>query len=551
MFKKLSIFALIYSISILLSRIIGLVREGVIGRILGTSQEADIYWMAFILPDFLNYLLAGGAVGLIFIPLLHQIKANHKEDHEYFSKILFSFSILVLTITCILYLYMPKLIIRIAPGYQEAQLNQLLSLSRLLLWAQPIHLISALFSAELQAKDLHKAPAIAPLFYTLGIIFGGLLLGPTMGAKGFVYGVLIGAFIGPFLINVSFAFYHGLRLNFTWLFRPYPLEPGIPSVLQFYTALLPIMLGFSIVIFDDIFMKKFATFFDTGLVSQLQYARALMKVPMGIFGMALGVATFSTLSQLWQEKKEKQAFELLSQASLILLLLCFFSQLLLAVCSKELIILIWGMKRFTWADIEQISVFTRLFSWSIFFWSAQSLFSRIYYVKRQNWLPTVIGSAITLLSYFAYGLVHQAWVQEIGVYYLIYVSFFGISSYFVFLLVLLLFNKDHNGEHIGKILLKPLYLMIKLSLLAYVLLYCFDLLLTKLGLAIDQQWLYRYDLQSSFSLIFAVFWRMAIKGIMLLLIGSMLLFLLPFREIRTEQQILISKLRKKISRLGI
>jgi putative peptidoglycan lipid II flippase len=59
----------IWAGSIFLSRIIGLVREQIIGRTLGASRHADLYFASFTLPDFLNYLLAAGALSIVFIPI--------------------------------------------------------------------------------------------------------------------------------------------------------------------------------------------------------------------------------------------------------------------------------------------------------------------------------------------------------------------------------------------------------------------------------------------------------------------------------------------------
>jgi putative peptidoglycan lipid II flippase len=47
----------------------GLVREQVIGRTLGASRQTDLYFASFTLPDFLNYLLAAGALSIVFIPM--------------------------------------------------------------------------------------------------------------------------------------------------------------------------------------------------------------------------------------------------------------------------------------------------------------------------------------------------------------------------------------------------------------------------------------------------------------------------------------------------
>jgi putative peptidoglycan lipid II flippase len=66
--------------SIFLSRIMGLVREQIIGRTLGASREADLYFASFTLPDFLNYLLASGALSIVFIPIF--LAYVQRGDHE-------------------------------------------------------------------------------------------------------------------------------------------------------------------------------------------------------------------------------------------------------------------------------------------------------------------------------------------------------------------------------------------------------------------------------------------------------------------------------------
>ena len=67
--RTIGVASAIWAGSIFLSRIIGLVREQIIGRTLGASRQADIYFASFTLPDFLNYLLAAGALSIVFIPI--------------------------------------------------------------------------------------------------------------------------------------------------------------------------------------------------------------------------------------------------------------------------------------------------------------------------------------------------------------------------------------------------------------------------------------------------------------------------------------------------
>src|ERR1019366_4957160 len=67
--RTIGIASAIWAGSIFLSRVMGLVREQIIGRTLGASREADLYFASFTLPDFLNYLLAAGALSIVFIPI--------------------------------------------------------------------------------------------------------------------------------------------------------------------------------------------------------------------------------------------------------------------------------------------------------------------------------------------------------------------------------------------------------------------------------------------------------------------------------------------------
>jgi putative peptidoglycan lipid II flippase len=64
--RTIGIASIIWASSILLSRFMGLVREQIIGRTLGASRQADIYFASFELPDFLNYLGGGSIIDRIY-----------------------------------------------------------------------------------------------------------------------------------------------------------------------------------------------------------------------------------------------------------------------------------------------------------------------------------------------------------------------------------------------------------------------------------------------------------------------------------------------------
>jgi putative peptidoglycan lipid II flippase len=282
--------------SIFLSRIIGLMREQIIGRTLGASREADLYFASFTLPDFLNYLLAAGALSIVFIPIFaaYVERGDYEGGWKAFSAIA-NLILLVSSIGIVLLMAFARpLADLVAPGFAgPGEVDALVRLIRIILPAQFFLVIGGLLSAALQAQDLHFLPAMAPLVYSVGIILGGLIgvHYAGMGADGFAWGVLVGSAMGPFGLPL----YGCLRRRMRW----YPILTFRNADLQHYLWLsFPIMIGFSIVVVDEWIVKNQASYLAEGALSYLQYGRTLMKVPIGVFGVAAGVAAYPTISRI-------------------------------------------------------------------------------------------------------------------------------------------------------------------------------------------------------------------------------------------------------------
>lgn len=396
--KAIGIASLIYGLTILASRLIGLIREAVIGRVLGAGSEADVYWAAFIIPDFLNYLLAGGILSIAFIPIFQRrLLESESSATQLFNTLFNSMGIVVTSLTALLWYYVPALTPFIAPGMSEDALVLLNHLVRIILPAQIFHLCGALISATLQARDKHVFPAIAPVVYTLCIVIGGLALGQSMGAEGFAWGVLVGSFLGPFLCPLIGL----LKTSLRW--RP-RLNLRDPDLRRYLYISLPIMLGVSVVVLDDMLIKRFASLLPgEGSISQLQYARTLMKVPMGVFGLAAGMAAFPTLSRLFNNREPERAYDTLAQSIRMTMLLAFIAQAALSTVGTEIATVIWGETRFDATVLDQIGLLTATYSLGLWAWSIQGLLARGYYAQGNTWAPTLIGSGLMILWLPVYG----------------------------------------------------------------------------------------------------------------------------------------------------
>ncbi len=404
--RTIGIASAIWAASIFLSRIIGLVREQIVGRTLGASRQADLYFASFTLPDFLNYLLAAGALSIVFIPIfLEHVQRGEREGGWRAFSVITNFMLVVGTLgIVVLMVFARPLAGVVAPGFNDpAEIDTLVRLMRIILPAQFFHVVGGLLSATLQAQDRHVLPAMAPLVYSVGIIAGGLI-GASLGwgADGFAWGVLAGSIIGPFGLPLYGCLKGGMR----W----YPLLSfRNPDLRRYLFLSLPIMIGFSIVLVDQWIIKNQASYLPAGDLSYLQYARTLMNVPIGVFGMAVGVAAYPSLSRMVASGSIPEAYGVLVHAVRLMLVATFAAEVCLTLAGIEAVYLVWGAfaSRFTATDAIATGTILGFMSLGLCGWAAQTLISRGFYALGSTWVPTLVGTIATVVLIPLYVVLRQ------------------------------------------------------------------------------------------------------------------------------------------------
>ena len=104
-----------------------------------------------------------------------------------------------------------------------------------------------------------------------------------------------------------------------------------PDLRRYLWLSFPIMIGFSIVIVDEWIIKNQASYLAAGDLSYLQYGRTLMKVPIGVFGMAIGVAAYPSVSRMIASGGIPQAYGVLAHAVRLMLFATFAAQVCLTL----------------------------------------------------------------------------------------------------------------------------------------------------------------------------------------------------------------------------
>lgn len=451
--------ALIMAFSVLVSRFMGLFRDKIISWQFGAGGETDIYFAAFVVPDFLNYLLAGGYISITLIPLLSRRFEENEADGWRFFGVVFSWATLSIgALSIAAWAAASKLAPVVAPGFTPEQCARLAEFLRIVLPAQVFFLPGACLSAVLYIRHQFTVPALMPLVYNGCILLFGVglpWLGLAEGMEGFCWGVLIGAALGAFVLPLVAVREGGLRLSF-----------GLshPLMKKFLIMALPLMIGQSVVVLDEQFVRIFGSMAGDGAVSLLNYARRIMMVPVGVVAQAAGVASFPFLAAL-AARGDDAGFDKTLGTALrgSMLVVIPLTAYMMAVALPTLGFIFEG-GRFSAEETILAAPLLQILLLSVPFWVVQQVIGRAFYARQNTLTPAIVGTVATLAALPAYPLAVKLW------------GAFGVAMLttlclFVYTLALSWFwiRKHGTGafDGMGHLLLKGFLLVLPGTLLAF------------------------------------------------------------------------------------
>jgi putative peptidoglycan lipid II flippase len=388
---KMGAAAAVVSASVLVSRLLGLGREALLAALIGVNAEGDLYRQAFLIPDFLNYLLAGAFLTITLIPILSQ--RLERDDPEgasrAFTSVFRFVAWAIVALTVVMWLAADLLVELIFPEVPDP--DRLVTLTRIVLPAQVFLVVGALLMAVQYTHRRFVMPALAPIVYNLGIIAGGLIgaaMGET-GPEGFLWGAVLGSAVGNFGMQ-----WLGARRTGTWFTR---VPIGESAVREYLLLALPLMLGQSIAVLDEQFVRVFGQV-DEGATAALSFARQLNMVPVGVIAQAAGVAAFPFLARLAAGGDEVGLVQTTGRAARNTVFVAAGAGAALIVLARPMVRLLYQYGEFTAADSDLVSRLLVIYAFSIPAWGLHQILSRHFYAKRMMWRVVLIGTVGTLVA---------------------------------------------------------------------------------------------------------------------------------------------------------
>jgi len=402
--------------TVMLSRVIGYVREAYIAFAFGAGSQTDAYVAAFTLPDFLNYIVSGGAASITFISIYTRFLAEKRDAdaQKTFSIIITVMTAVMVVGTILTEIFAPQFVRWFVKGFSPEQIELCVFLTRILLPAQIFFYVGGVVSAVLLSHRLFLFPAFGPLIYNVFIIMGGVLGGRHFGIASLAYGALAGSFVGPFLASVIGAARIGTG------YRP-SFEVTNPAFREWVKLSLPLMIGVSLVTADDWILRHYAAS-GVGDIARLNFAKRLFAVPIAVLGQATGQASLPFFARLFNEKRREEFAATVNDSVYRVVAASFLAAAWMMVAALPLIDLVYRRGHFLFSDAQTSAVYFFWFSLSLALWSAQGLYARAFYAAGDTLTPMTAVSVITAGSlpvysilFHTFGVVGLAWASDIGI----------------------------------------------------------------------------------------------------------------------------------------
>ncbi len=393
----------------LLSRILGFLRDMVIAHFFGAGLAADAFFVAFRIPNLWRRLVGEGSLTISFIPVYTEYLTRHSEEESReLTDIAFTIAGMILFILTILgILFSPILIQIIAPGFSRIpeKFQLTVTLNQIIF---PYLFFMGLFALSMGILNSLRhffAPAIAPIFLNISIIVSVFLFFHTfeVPVMTLALGVLAGGVI-QFLFQIPFLWKKGIRFHFNLNFRH-------PAIKRIGSLMVPGLIGTAVYQLNVFIDTIFASFLPSGSVSYLFFADRLMEFPLGIFAIAIGMASLPSLSSLASQGKTEELKETLSFSLRLVSLISIPAMVGLIALKTPIINLLFQRGKFDFT--ATVMTAKALFYYSIGLWAIAGSRTIVpaFYALQDTWTPLKValiclGANVIFNAIFIYPLKH-------------------------------------------------------------------------------------------------------------------------------------------------
>lgn len=366
------------SFGILVSRILGFLRDLLTASILGANVYSDIFFVAFKLPNLFRRIFAEGAFTQSFIP--SYAKSSHKIQ---FSTILFlQFLIFIIILSLAVTLFSSLITKAIAIGFDTTAIDLAAPLVAICFYYLPLIFIVTFLAALLQYRNHFATTAFSTALLNISLITS-LLLTANLEKYDIAYYLSWAVVVGGILqVIVHLIAIKKLKIKFFTLQFSRSKQKFKNS--KFYNQFYPAVFGSSsahIAAFLDTWL---ASFLMSGTISYLYYANRVFQLPLALFAIATSIALFPTIAKALKQNNEQKALHILRKSFFILFGLLFIASAIGIIFNQFIIELLFQRGAFLQKDSDQTALILTMYLIGLIPFGIAKIFSLWLYSKHQQ-----------------------------------------------------------------------------------------------------------------------------------------------------------------------
>ncbi len=376
-----------FSLFVLISRVLGYVRDFFMAIYLGSGPLADAFFVAFRIPNTFRRLFSEGTFNAAFVPSYSSELAKSKNKANEFANIVFNLLLFGLLLTTILIeIFMPVFIKLIAPGFtNDLEQTQLaINLTRLTFPFLFFISLASFLSAILNTHNKFAAAAAAPIILNILLILCLILanqfednlvyyLSYTVSVAGLIQFIFLLIFVRKFYfpkIDLNFKIHENVKTFFKKL---------LPSIFASGVTQINILVGTII------------ASFQVSAVSYLYYADRIYQINLAIAGIAIGTVILPNLSKYVETKNDEKILQIQNKALELSLFLSLPAAFALIVASEEITSSLFGYGSFDKESVKNSASALFYFSIGLPAFSLIKIFSSFLFARKDTNTPFKIS----------------------------------------------------------------------------------------------------------------------------------------------------------------
>ena len=385
-----------FSFFTIISRLLGYLRDILIAIFLGTGYLADVFFVAFRIPNTFRRLFSEGTFNAAFVPSYSSEIAKKNNKSNRFANEVFNYlSLILLILVLLVQIFMPVFVSLIAPGFSDDidKMNLAINLTRITIPFLLLVSLASFFSAILNSHNRFAEAAAAPII--LNIVLVVILLFSKSLNDELVYYLSYGVTLAG-LLQLIFLYIFvtkHFKLTFEIKFKV------SQKVKLFFNKLLPSIFS-SGVTQINILVGTIIASFQASAVSYLYYADRIYQINLAIAGIAIGVVILPQLSKHISKKNKKKIDLIQNKALELSLFLSLPASLALLVASEEIISALFGYGKFIESSVLNSAKALYFFGFGLPAFAMLKVFSNFFFANNDTKTPFYISLLSILLNIF-------------------------------------------------------------------------------------------------------------------------------------------------------